>query len=128
MANTEVTLVHTDGTYVPSVASVPVVSGDTVSFTTDDGSAALAYFSPAALAALSPKPSNPATVGAAGRSVFSFATSNPDAYAVVFAAQGSPAPANYPAGARGDLVLEFEASDAPPFTGPNDSPTTGHSG
>jgi len=62
MANTNVTLVHTDGTYVPSVASVPVVSGDTISFLTDDGSAALAYFSPAALAALSPKPANPAMI------------------------------------------------------------------
>ena len=128
MANTNVTLVHTDGTYVPSVASVPVVSGDTVSFSTDDGSAALAYFSPAALAALSPKPANPAMIGAAGRSVFSFATSNPDAYSIVFAAQGSPAPMDYPPGASGELVLEFEASDAPPFTGPSDSPGTGHSG
>jgi len=128
MANTEVTLVHTDGTYVPSVASVPVVSGDTVSFSTDDGSAALAYFSPAALAVLSPKPTNPATVGAAGRSVFSFAASSPDSYSVVFAPPGSAAPPNYPAGSSQNLRLEFEISDEPPFSGPADSPGTGHGG
>ena len=124
MANTNVTLVHTDGTYVPSMTAVSVVSGDTVSFSTDDGSAALAYFSPAALAVLSPTPTNPATIGAAGRSVFSFATSNPDAYSVVFAAQGSPAPANYPDGPSGNLVLEFEAPNAPPSF--DNQMTSGH--
>ena len=123
MANTDVTLVHTDGTYVPSVASVSVVSGDTVSFSTDDGTPALAYFSPAALAVLSPTPTNPATIGAAGRSVFSFASSNPAAYSVVFAAQGSPAPSSYPNGPSGNLVLEFEASDAPSF---DNQMTSGH--
>lgn len=123
MANTDVTLVHTDGTYVPSVTAVSVVSGDTVSFSTDDGSAALAYFSPAALAVLSPTPANPATIGAAGQSVFSFASSGPAAYSVVFAAQGSPPPPNYPAGASGNLVLEFEASDAPSF---DSQMTSGH--
>ncbi len=127
MANTDVKLVHSDGTYVPSVASVPVVNGDTVSFTTNDGTAAIAWFSPGALAVLSPRPSNPATIGP-GRVAFSFTSSNSGAFSVFFAAQGSSAPPNYPAGSSQNLRLEFEVSDDPPFSGPGDTVGTGHSG
>ena len=123
MANTDVTLVHEDGTYVPSVASVAVVNGDTVSFSTDDGTQALAYFSPDALSLLSPTPANPATIGAAGTAAFSFTSSGPGAYSVFFAAQGSSAPPTYPAGSSQNLLLEFEVSDAPPFDNPL---STGH--
>jgi len=123
MANTDVKLVHTNGSYVPSVASVRVVNGDTVSFSTDDGSSALAYFSPDALSVLSPKPANPASVGGAGQAKFSFSSSSPGAYSVFFAADSSSAPSSYPAGNSQTLLLEVAASDQPPFDNPM---TSGH--
>jgi len=117
MANTDVKLVHTDGSYVPSAASVPVVNGDTVSFSTDDGSSALAYFSPDALSVLSPAPANPTSVGA-GQAVFSFSSSSPGAYSIFFAADAGSAPSSYPVGASQTLLLEVAASDQPPFDNP----------
>ena len=123
MANTDVTLVHENGAYVPSVASVPVVTGDTVSFSTDDGTEALAYFSPDALSLLSPTPANPATVGSAGTAAFSFTSSGPGAYSVLFAADASSAPSRYPTGSSQNLQLEFAVSDVPDF---DNTMTTGH--
>jgi len=123
MANTDVKLVHTDGSYVPSVASVPVVNGDTVSFSTDDGSSALAYFSPDALSVLSPRPANPISVGTVARTDFSFSSSSPGAYSVFFAADADSAPSSYPAGASQTLLLEVAVSDEPPFNNPMN---TGH--
>jgi hypothetical protein len=115
MANTDITLIHSDGNYVPSAASVSVVNGDTVSFSTNDGSSALAYFSPDTLAVLSPKPANPATIGSAGKTVFSFSSSSPGAYSVFFAADAASAPANYPSRKSQALLLETAASEQPPF-------------
>ncbi len=115
MANTDVTLVHEDGTYVPSVASVAVVNGDTVSFSTDDGTQALAYFSPDALTLLSPTPANPATIGPSGAAAFSFTSSGPGAYSVFFAPDASAAPTRYPTGSSQNLQLEFAVSDTPDF-------------
>ena len=123
MANTDVTLVHSDGAYVPSIASVPVVNGDTVSFSTNDGTAVLAYFSPDAISVLSPTPANPATIGPAGKAAFSFNSSGAGAYSVFFAADASSAPTRYPTGSSQNLRLEFAVSDAPPFDNPMN---TGH--
>ncbi len=123
MANTDVTLVHSDGSYVPSLSSVPVVKGDTVSFSTDDGTQALAYFSPDALSVLSPTPANPATIGPSGKAAFSFNSSGAGAYTVFFAADANSAPTRYPTGSSQNLQLEFAVSDAPPFDNPL---STGH--
>src|SRR5579862_1099621 len=108
MANTEVVLIHTGDAYVPSVASVPVVAGDTVSFATSDGSSALAFFSPDALAVLSPKPVSPLTLGASGKAAFSFSTSNLGAYSVFFTAAGGSGPAHFPS--RTSQTLQCEVS------------------
>jgi hypothetical protein len=121
MANTDITLFHTDGAYVPSTPSVPVVNGDTVSFSTSDGSSAVAFFSPDALSVLSPQPANPLTI--AGTTAFSFASSGPGAYSIFFGADANSAPANFPADSSQMLRLEIAASDAPPFDNPM---TTGH--
>jgi hypothetical protein len=121
MANTDVTLFHTDGAYVPSAPSVPVVSGDTISFSTSDGSSAIAFFSPDAISVLSPKPANPLTI--AGKTAFSFTSSSAGAYSIFFAADPSSSPANFPQGSSQTLLLEIAGADAPPFDNPM---TTGH--
>jgi hypothetical protein len=122
MANTDVTLFHTDGTYVPSAPSVPVVSGDTVSFSTSDGSSAVAFFSPDALSVLSPQPANPLTI--AGKAAFSFAASSAGAYSIFFGADADSAPANFPHDSSQNLRLEIADADAPPF---DSAMNTGHS-
>jgi hypothetical protein len=120
MANTSVTLINDGGTYVPSAPDVPVVAGDTVSFATSDGSAALLYFSPDAASVLSPKPVNPFQLAAAGKAAFAFTSSAPGAYSVFFGA----APQSYPGHASRVLVLEVGGTAKPPsFGGPHD--TTG---
>lgn len=121
MANTDVTLFHTDGTYVPSAPSVTVVDGDTVSFTTSDGSSAVAFFSPDALSVLSPKPANPLTIS--GKAAFSFGSSNAGAYSIFFGADAGSPPGSFPPGSSQTLRLEIADADAPPF---DNSMTSGH--
>lgn len=118
MANTEVTLIHTGDAYVPSVASVPVVSGETVSFATSDGSSALAFFSPDALAVLSPKPVNPLIIGPGSKAPLSFSSSNSGAYSVFFTAAGGSGPAHFPSGNSQTLRFEVSGPEPPPFDNP----------
>ena len=126
MTNTEVTLVSSDGTFVPSVDSVNVISGDTVSFSTADGSPALAFFSPDAIAALSPKPNSPFPIAAGKKAAFSFTTSQPGSYSAFFTQDTGSAPARFPSGDSAVLRLEVAPSVVPGFPGPGDGMRTGH--
>jgi len=122
MANTSITLIHDDGTYVPSAPSVPVVAGESVSFTTSDGSAVLLFFSPDATSVLSPPPVNPVKLATGGSVAFTFASSAPGAYSVFFGA----APPSYPSRASGVLALEVgSVVKPPPFGGPHDTTSPG---
>ncbi len=121
MANTDVTLFHTDGTFVPSAPSVPVVSGNSVSFSTSDGSSAVAFFSPDALSVLSPTPANPLTI--TGKAAFSFCSSKAGAYSIFFGADANSDPADFPADSSQTLRLEIASADAPPF---DSGMNTGH--
>ncbi|HEY1985259.1 MAG TPA: hypothetical protein VGG85_07620 [Terracidiphilus sp.] len=121
MAHTDVTLINAEGVYVPSADSVSVTSGDTVSFKTSDGKIALAFFSPDAVAAISPSPVNPVSIK--GQAQFSFATSAAGAYLVFF---GTDPTATAPSfrGEHSQLLLLRTIGDAPPF---NFNPlNTGH--
>jgi hypothetical protein len=128
MAHTDITLIDSDGILVPSADSVPVVSGDTVSFSTSDGSAAFAFFSPDAIAALSPRPASPFPIAAGNKADFAFSSSAPGAYSAFFAQTSSSTPANFPADRSQALRLVVDTPDAPPFSGPGDTMGTGHSG
>ncbi len=126
MAHTDVILASNDGVLVPSLDSVRVVSGDTITFATADGRAAFAFFSPDAIAVLSPQPSNPYPIAAEAKAQFSFTSSQPGAYSVYFSSAASDAPASFP-GVRSEmLALEINSSDAPPFSGPVDNVGSGH--
>ena len=128
MANTDVTLINDNGTLVPSADSVHVVSGDTVSFSTSDGSPAFAFFSSDAIAVLSPKPVGPFPIAAGKKAEFTFSSSQPGSYSAFFGPDAASAPAAFPSGESQLLRLEIDASIAPPFTGPGDTMGTGHGG
>jgi hypothetical protein len=123
MANTEVTLVNNGGIYVPSTPSVNVVSGDSISFATNDGSAVLLFFSPGATSVLTPKPASPFPIAAGGRAAFSFSSSAPGAYSMYCGATPDAAPANFPGKVSDVLILEVSSIAVPSF---NEKMGTGH--
>ncbi len=127
MAHTDITLIDNDGILVPSAGSVSVVSGDTVSFSTGDGRAAFAFFSPDAIAVLSPRPTSPFLIGAGKKAEFSFSSSAAGAYSAYFAHTSNSAP-KFSTDRSQQLRLEVDASIAPPFPGPGDTMGTGHGG
>ena len=126
MANTDITLINEGGAFVPSAASVPVVGGDTVSFSTGDGSPVFLFFSPAAVSIFSPEPANPFSAPT-GKTVFSFSSSEPGAYSVSFGANADSGPESFPHQVSRTLHLEIGSVNVPPppFTGPHDTTTTG---
>jgi len=128
MANTDITLFNDQGTLVPSAFSVQVISGDTVSFSTKDGGPAFAFFSPDAIAVLSPKPANPFPIAAGKKAEFSFSSSKTGSYSAYFGLDAGSAPTTFPNGSSQALRLEINSSFQPPFSGPSDTMGTGHGG
>ncbi len=106
MASTEITLISMGGKYSPSTASVAVVKGNTVTFSTSDGSAAFLFFSPAAAAVLSPAPGSAFSLAAGKKATFTFTSSSPGAYSVAFGANANSAPGGFSGGNSSVLVLE----------------------
>jgi hypothetical protein len=119
MATTDVLLIDNGGVYVPSVPGVTVNAGDTVSFSTDDGSAAILFFSPAAAAVVSPSPGSAAQIPAGGSASFTFTSSDPGAYSVYAAASGSSAPTTFPSEVSQSLFVLIDNSGGPSFGGPH---------
>lgn len=126
MAHTDVILANNDGVLVPSLDSVKVVTGDTITFATADGSAAFAFFSPDAIAILSPEPSNAYSIEAKAKAQFSFTSSQPGAYSAYFGYTAGDGPSSFPGGHSNTLALEINSADAPPFSGPVDNVGSGH--
>ncbi len=121
MANTEISLVNKGGKYSPSAASVAVVKGNTVTFSTSDGSAAFLFFSPGAAAVLSPAPGKAFSLAAGKKATFTFTSSSPGAYSAAFGANANSAPGSFSGGNSSVLVLEGGAlsvgASAPPSFG-----------
>src|SRR4051794_38938510 len=115
MTNTNVVLTDKHGVLVPSLDIIRVVSGDTVTFSTADGRAAVAFFSPDAAAVLSPNPTNPSAIAAGAKAHFSFTSSQPGAYTVYFGYGAGDAPESFPGGHSDSLRLKINAPDAPSF-------------
>jgi hypothetical protein len=126
MANTSVTLINNGGVYVPSVPSVAVNKGDTISFATSDGSAAQLFFSSAAAAVLSPAPGSAFPIPAGGSASFSFTSSGPGAYSAFVGASGDAPPTNFPSQVSQNLSLLInETAGAPGFGAPHDTTSGG---
>lgn len=109
MATTAITLTLEEGLLVPSQPSVPFVSGSSVSFATSDGSPAFLFFSPAAIAALSPPPAVPYAVSGS-TAEFTFNSSDPGQYSVYFETAASATPPPFPVGSSAKLLLEIDSS------------------
>jgi plastocyanin len=109
MANTSVTLVDKGGVYVPSVSSVPVVKGDTVTFSTSDGTHVVLFFSPDAASILSPDPGRSFSLAAGKTATFTFTNSQPGAHSAFFGSHPGAAPASFPAAVTEFLTLETGA-------------------
>jgi plastocyanin len=109
MANTSITLVDHGGVYVPSVPSVPVVKGDTVTFSTSDGTHVVLFFSPDAASILSPAPGKAFSLAAGKTATFTFSDSQPGAHSAFFGSHPGAAPAGFPSAVTEFLTLETGA-------------------
>jgi hypothetical protein len=125
-STTDITLVNDSGTFVPSLASVSVVDGDIVTFSTSDGSPFVLFFSPAAALVLSPQIYGPLPLGSNGKGIFTFTSSAPGAYSVFFSGDIRAVPSTYPSQVSHELFLEIGTSYSPPFTGSSDSMKKGN--
>ena len=127
MANAEIILANDGGTIVPSTSSVPVVHGDTVTFSTENGAPVVLFFSPGAASILSPTQHGPVSIAAHGKAVFTFSSSSPGAYSVFFGADPKSTPSSFPERISEELLLEISSPGAapPPFSGPNDTTSGG---
>lgn len=125
MANTSVTLIDNGGVYVPSIPSIAVNKGDTVSFATNDGSAAQLFFSAGAAAILSPAPSSAFRIPAGGSAAFTFTSSDPGAYSAFVGASGDTAPTSFPSQVSQSLSLLINTSAAPSFGVTHDTTSGG---
>jgi hypothetical protein len=124
MANAEIILTSDDGVLVPSLPSVPVISGNTITISTSDGSEAAIFFSPDAAAVLSPTPTFPYVLDAGAKFSANFLSSEPGAYSVFFETSASATPPPFPISKSALLLLEID-SNGLNFGGPVDK-TKGH--
>jgi hypothetical protein len=125
MANTEIKLVNEGGIHVPSASSVAVVEGDTISFSTSDGSHVLLFFSPDATALLSPAPGKEFVLAAGETVTFEFTSSKPGAYSASFGTSSHHAPASFSSEIATILALEIMALRAAAMAPPAFSAGTG---
>jgi hypothetical protein len=118
MAHTDITLKDTGGVFVPSQPQVPVVKGDTISFSTSDGRPVAIFFSPGAASVLSPVPAVPTKLDSRQKAEFAFTSSADGAYSVFFEKDAYTPPAHFPLRKSNLLLLEIDASGGG-FSGPS---------
>jgi plastocyanin len=119
MAHTDVTLKNANGIFLPSQSQVPVVKGDTISFSTSDGSQVAVFFSSGAASVLSPTPAVPTMLAAQKKAEFTFTSSDEGAYSVFFELNAASAPAHFPVYKSNNLLLEIDSGGGN-FGGPSD--------
>jgi len=112
MAHTEIFVSDDAGTLVPSQPSVAVSSGDTLALSLSGAASVFAFFSPDAMAAISPAPTGPVQLSPQGPTVFTFTTSEPGAYGVYFEATASAAVPDFPGGKSNLLQLGIDTDGA----------------
>ena len=96
MANTDVTLEPNEGTFVPSLQTVNVAGGDTLTLHNNGGGPVFLFFSPDAFKVLSLKPGEVPSIPGSGKAVFTFSSSAPGAYSVFFAGEADMTPPGFP--------------------------------
>ena len=113
-------LIHDElGLRVPSVPSVPILSGNGITFTAADGADSALYFSPPAAAILTPSPVSPVSLASGATVEYAFASASAGAYGVIVRAPDSPPPSEYDFGGAADPpVLVIQAGEGTSFPGP----------
>lgn len=118
MAHSDVTLTEAENVFLPSKSQVPVVKGDTITFSTSDARQVVLFFSPGAVSVLSPKPAVPTMLPSGEKAEFTFTSSDAGAYSVFFEANAASAPDHFPAFKTTNLLLEIDSGGN--FGGPSD--------
>ena len=124
MANTDVKLQPSEGTFVPSLQTVNVVSGDTLTVQNNGGGPAFLFFSPDAVKLLSLKAGAPPSIPGGEKAVFTFSSSAPGAYSVYFGASSDMVPPGFPGDVGPTFWLLAESWLFPVFQA--NPLTTGH--
>jgi len=130
MSTTAITLTSEQGAVSASLTTVPVNTGDTVTFATGDGSTAFLFFSPGATGILSPAPASPVAVSSTPVS-FSFTASEPGAYGVYLESSAEASVPEFPTAPSSALAIltdlstvTFGVLDTPIKTGVTPPPPT----
>ncbi len=119
MATTNVLIRDQLGLRVPSIPSVAVVSGDTVTFTADSGADSNLYFSQSAGAILTPSPGSPLSLASGASASYTFGAPSGQAYGVVVQAPEASAPSDFDFGPPADPpVLVIQPGQGSSFPGP----------
>lgn len=119
MTTTSVLIKDELGLRVPSVASVPMVSGADITFTADSGADSSLYFSQSAAAVLTPSPSSPVSLASGASLTYTFGSPEGHAFGVVVQAPGDPAPTDFDFGPPADPpMLVIQAGEGSSFPGP----------
>ena len=124
MANSNVTLVLSQGAFVPSKDSIPVVRGDTFSLLNQGSAPAFLFFSPAAASLLSPTPANPFSIPPGGKAEFTLNSSAPAAYSVYVGNNPDQAPHSFSSNVAPAIALMVQFSGETSF--PVNQLGTGH--
>ena len=105
MANIDVTLEPKGGTFVPSVDSIPIAAGDSVTLHNSGGGPAFLFFSPDAHKLLSLKPGSVPSIAGGAKAEFTFGSSDQGAYSVYFSATDEDVPPGFPGNTGATLWL-----------------------
>jgi hypothetical protein len=118
MPSTEVLIQDDLGQRVPSVPSVPIVAGGSVTFAAGDGADSLLYFSSATVSILTPAPASPVSLAAGATVTYTFGAPGSAAYGVVVAPPETGAPSSFDFAAATPPALVIQAGGGLPFPGP----------
>jgi hypothetical protein len=126
MANTNVVIQDDLGMRVPSVPSVPIISGDTVTFNAGPSADSVLYFSPSTAAILTPSPGAPISLASGAEMTYTFATPAGQAYGVIVQAPEAPAPSEFDFGPPAEPpTLVIQPGEGSSFPGPTQPIRTG---
>jgi hypothetical protein len=119
MATTDVLIRDELGLRVPSVLSVPAVSGNGITFTAVQGADSTLYFSPETAAILEPSPEARVSLPAGAAASYKFATVGPGVYGVIIQSPGDTSPAGFDFGGPADPpALVIQPGSGVSFPGP----------